>query len=151
MSFESIPLRCIINTQQITWRNRYVLKSAASWMPENFCSSRTTYFPPNRQVIRQGVNAAYLPTSTIGLKTSFLFLKIGLPRPFFVFSNKHYNFCNKCMWKMAISYIELGFEPTTFWIWILRSNPPVNYHTFVNWITQSVTPDLPNWTQTDIT
>ena len=32
----------------------------------------------------------------------------------FVFLNKHYNFYKKCMWKMAIQYMVLGFEPLTF-------------------------------------
>ena len=40
---------------------------------------------------------------------SFLFI--------FIFSNKHYNFYNKYMWKMFIQYKVLGFKPTTFRIW----------------------------------
>ena len=32
---------------------------------------------------------------------------------FFIFSNKHYNFYNKYMWKMSIEYRVLGYEPTT--------------------------------------
>ena len=46
------------------------------------------------------------------------FKKIGHPRPPFsftlVFSNKHYSFNNKYMWKMSIQYTVLGFEHTTF-------------------------------------
>ena len=46
-------------------------------------------------------------------------------RPFYhlfsVFSNKHYNFYNKHMWKMSIQYTLLGFKPTTFSI----ESPPI--------------------------
>ena len=48
--------------------------------------------------------------------SSFLF-SMGQRRPLFrlflVFSNKHYNFYNKSMWKMSIQYTVPGFEPTT--------------------------------------
>ena len=59
-------------------------------------------------------------------KVSFLFFKMGQPRPLFrlfsVFSNKQYNFYNKYMWKMSIQYTVPGFEPTTFGTWVSSHN-----------------------------
>ena len=40
----------------------------------------------------------------------------------FVFSNKHYNFYNKYVWKMSIQYTVLGFEHMTFKKWVSSHN-----------------------------
>ena len=44
--------------------------------------------------------------------------KNGPSPAIFVFSNKHYNLCNKFMLKMSIQYTVLGIEPTTFRTWV---------------------------------
>ena len=55
----------------------------------------------------------------------FFFKKMGL---FFVyfrsFSNKHYNFYYKSMWKnvMSFQYPAPGFKPTTFGMWVSSHN-----------------------------
>ena len=38
------------------------------------------------------------------------------------FSNKHYNFYNKYVWKMYIQYSVLGFELTASWMQVSSHN-----------------------------
>ena len=57
----------------------------------------------------------------------------------FVFSNKHYYFYNKYMWKMSSHYIVLGFEPTTFRTWVSSHNhwtrAPAQYYKVLRMVT----------------
>ena len=63
---------------------------------------------------------------TVIINEMYFFKKMGHLSPLFhfvfVFSNKHVNFHNKCMWKMAIQYLVQGFEPTTFRTWVSSNN-----------------------------
>ena len=50
------------------------------------------------------------------------YVKPGLFLFIFVFSNKHYNFYNKYMWKLSIHYKVLEFESSTFKSWVSSHN-----------------------------
>ena len=49
----------------------------------------------------------------------------------FIFSNKI--FCNKYVWKIAIQYTVLGFEPTTFRTWVSSHNHKTIKTLFTVW------------------
>ena len=54
-----------------------------------------------------------------------VFFKMEPPASFafiFIFSNKHYHFYSKYIWKLSIQYRVLGFKPTIFRTWVSSYN-----------------------------